>query len=115
MKATELRIGNYVEIDQYPNDRVIIKIEDGTHIDQAIKLNASPILVTDEWFDKWGFHKDGEYWCMSICDNKFSFRYSPNPKDDGIKYPISFDIEYVHQLQNLWFALLHYEITDTKD
>ena len=130
MKATELRIGNYVEIDQYPNDRVIIKIEDGTHIDQAIKLNASPILLTDEWFDKWGFHKDGEYWCMGIYDYKFCFRYrdwaknwafyqeytdSPNPKDDGIKYPISFDLEYVHQLQNLWFSLLHFEIIDTKD
>ena len=25
MKANEIRIGNYVEIDQYPNDRVTIQ------------------------------------------------------------------------------------------
>ena len=36
---------------------------------------------------------------------------SVDSKDDGKKYPISFDIEYVHQLQNIWYSLLHEEIT----
>ena len=119
MKATELRIGNYV----FDNLGGILKIK-GVSIESDLS-HIKGIPLTDEWFDKWGFHKDGEYWSMGICDYKFCFRYrdwaknwsfyqeytdSPNPKDDRIKYPISFDLEYVHQLQNLWFALLHYEI-----
>ena len=86
-----------------------------------------PIPLTDEWFEKWKFYKDGEYWCRGINDYKFCFKYrdwaknwsfyqeftdSPNEHDDGVKYPISFDIEFVHQLQNLWYSLLHEEINN---
>jgi len=85
-----------------------------------------PIPLTDEWFIKFGFYKDGEYWSKSINDYKYCFMWrdwaknwafyqeytdSPNKQDDGQKYPISFDIQYVHQLQNLWFALQHEELT----
>jgi hypothetical protein len=119
MTANELRIGNYV----FDNLGGTLKIKGVSTESDFPHIKGIPL--TDEWFKKWGFYKDGEYWSKGIFDYKYCFKYrdwannwafyqeytdSPNPKDDGIKYPISFDIEYVHQLQNLWFALLYEEI-----
>jgi len=133
MKSTDLRIGNIVDlgnriakiIEVGPLMCIVVDLEETQDtIEDYERVKGLPL--TDEWFIKWGFHKDGEYWCRGINDYKFCFRYrdwaknwafyqeftdSPDPEDDGTKYPISFDIEYVHQIQNLWFALLHYEIT----
>ena len=132
MKANELRIGNIVDL----GSRIAKVIEIGYSSCVVVDLEKTQdtiedydrvqgLVLTDEWFEKWGFYKDGEYWSRGICDYKYCFKYrdwannwafyqeftdSPDPKDDGMKYPISFDIEYVHQLQNLWFALLHEEI-----
>jgi hypothetical protein len=119
IKANELRIGNYV----FDNLGGTLKIKAVSTESDLPHIKGIPL--TDEWFKKWGFYKDGEYWSKGIFDYKYCFKYrgwannwafyqeytdSPNSKDDGIKYPISFDIEYVHQLQNLWFALLYEEI-----
>ena len=51
-----------------------------------------------DWANNWAFYQE--------------YTDSPDSKDDGKKYPISFDIEYVHQLQNIWHSLLHEEITE---
>lgn len=139
MKANELRIGNLVNygVNIVPiksihtesvfKDTVTIYVELNEKLQNyCLDINEiEPITLTDEWFEKWGFYKDGEFWSRGIWDCKYCFRYrdwaknwafyqeytdSVNPKDDGIKYPISFDIEYVHQVQNIWFALLHEEI-----
>jgi len=137
MKSTELRIGNIVDLGNR-----IAKVIDIGHLMCTVSdleetqgtmedyERVKGLILTDDWFIKFGFYKDGEYWCVDIYDYKFCFRYrdwaknwafyqeytyNVDPKDDGIKYPISFDLEYVHQLQNLWFSLLHFEITDTED
>jgi hypothetical protein len=109
MKADELRIGNFVEIDQYPNDRVIIQIENGTNIDQCGKLNASPIPLTEEWLLKFGF-----------ISNPYQDRYEKGTihiecdKTKGETYLWIENmphIKYNHQLQNLYFALTGEELT----
>jgi hypothetical protein len=132
MEASELRIGNIVDLGNR-----IAKIIDIGHLSCTVADleetqdtiedydRVQGLILTDEWFENWGFNKDGEYWSMGIFDYKYCFKYrdwannwafyqeytdSPNSKDDGIKYPISFDIQYVHQLQNLWYSLLHEEI-----
>lgn len=120
MKATELRIGNLVYDTKGEVNTVCVET--------FVKFNyqITPITLTDEWFEKFeGFYKDGEYWSISINDYKYCFKYrdwaknwafyqeytdSPFPEDDGKKHPVSFDIEYVHQLQNLYFALQHEEL-----
>ena len=154
MKSIDLRLGNYV---YYENTTHIVSGLHGNQVyswwvkngEPVIEYEAKdiggaqvenpymdvisryePITLTDEWFEKWKFYKDGEYWCRGINDYKFCFKYrdwaknwsfyqeftdSPNEHDDGIKYPISFDIEFVHQLQNLWYSLLHTEITYKED
>ncbi len=137
MKGNELRIGNFVDlgsriakvIEVNHQACVVVDLEE-TQDTMEDYERTKGIILTDEWFIKFGFYKDGEYWSRDIFDYKYCFRYrdwannwafyqeytdSPDPKDDGKKYPISFDIEYVHQLQNIWYSLLHEEITDNKN
>lgn len=134
MKSTELRIGNIVDL----GNRIAKIVEINHSVCVVVDLEETQdtiedyerikgLILTDEWFVKWGFFKDGEYWSKSIDDYNFCFRYrewaknwafyqeytdSPDSTDDGKKYPIAFDIEFVHQLQNLWHSLLHFEITE---
>ena len=137
MKANELRIGNFVDlgsriakvIEVNHQACVVVDLEETQDTIEDYERTKG-IILTDEWFIKFGFYKDGEYWSRDIFDYKYCFRYrdwannwafyqeytdSPDSKDDGKKYPISFDIEYVHQLQNIWYSLLHEEITDNKN
>ena len=137
MKSNEIRIGNFVDlgsriakvIEVNHQACVVVDLEE-TQDTMEDYERTKGIILTDEWFIKFGFYKDGEYWSRDIFDYKYCFRYrdwannwafyqeytdSPDPKDDGKKYPISFDIEYVHQLQNIWHSLLHEEITDNKN
>lgn len=133
MKANELRIGNYVliendyeEVVSIKTDAVVCRLDKASNgITQSIH-DVNPILLTDKWFEIFErFYKDGEYWCIDINDYKYCFKYrdwannwafyqeftdSPNEHDNGVKYPVSFDIQYVHQLQNLYFALQHEEL-----
>lgn len=154
MKASDLRIGNYVYYEHtthivsgvhgnkvyswwVKDGEPVIEYEakdiSGTQVENPymdVVTQYEPIPLTDEWFIKWGFFKDGEYWSRSIVDYNYCFRYrdwaknwafyqeftdSSDTKDDGVKYVISFDIEFVHQIQNLWFALLHKEIENNED
>jgi hypothetical protein len=137
MKGNELRIGNFVDlgsriakvIEVNHQACVVVDLEETQDTIEDYERTKG-IILTDEWFIKFGFYKDGEYWSRDIFDYKYCFRYrdwannwafyqeytdSPDSKDDGKKYPISFDIEYVHQLQNIWYSLLHEEITDNKN
>jgi len=106
MKANELRIGNWIEHNQYPNDTVIIRIEDGKHIDEAIRLNANPLPLTEEWLIKFGFEKRSLHYfkkdgiILSVEDFYYECFLSSN----------SVIIKYVHQLQNLYFALTNQEL-----
>jgi len=131
MIAKELRIGNLVYLKSKEKIYQIDTGHDIEEIDDAPEMfDATPIILTDEWFQKFGFYQDGEYWSRGIDDYKYCFKYrdwaknwafyqeytdSSDTKDDGVKYVISFDIEFVHQLQNLWFALLHKEIEENED
>lgn len=133
LKSSELRIGNLVDLGNR-----IAKVIDIGHLScTVVDLEETQdtledyertkgIVLTDEWFEKFEyFYKDEEYWCIDINDYKYCFKYrdwaknwafyqeftdSPYEHDNGVKYPISFDIEYVHQLQNLYFALQFTEL-----
>jgi hypothetical protein len=125
IKANELRLGNWIEHNQYPNDTVIIRIEDGKHIDEAIRLNANPIPLTEEWLIKFGFeeyidfgYKTGNFDKVPLC----GFTYSINTnkvmimhKGNNISHWLDIKIKYVHQLQNLYFALNGEELEVSND
>jgi hypothetical protein len=83
---------------------LIVENSDGNYAIPSDKLK--PIPLTEEWLLKFGF-------------DKIDFQFIKN----GIKlfpirdlyyrgnFPIKSDIKYVHQLQNLFFALTGEELT----
>ncbi len=119
MKATELRIGNTVN---YDNKQVTIAWEDLRELylkPIRYKKLYKPILLTEEWLLKFGFElKDN-----NLQDELLStfFYHKNNVVDvefgegklywhDNYTSIYHQDILYVHQLQNLYFALTGKEL-----
>lgn len=135
MKTSELRLGNFIDVAGYICNVIFLnesdigfKSEDCEGFEMQLKgvqPDCEPIKLTEEWFLKFGFYKDEEFFSMHILDYKYCFKYadfrkdwgfyqeftdSPYERDDGVKYFISCGMNYVHQLQNLYFSLLGEEL-----
>jgi hypothetical protein len=140
MKASELRIGNYVNVpfqEQCPFriDAFEYCSEKFIKVAQEVKLNGfevhpltwygrdlKPIPLTEEWLFKFGFYlRDGfsntfklnvekhKYDCSEITysEKEGLFRFSNGQQKGTTLIP---HIKYVHQLQNLYFALTGEEL-----
>jgi hypothetical protein len=120
MKASELRIGNWVqhtEIWSYRNGDAkcfnfpLLISDFYAEVECTIEIEKlQPIPLTEEWLLKFGFIKYG----MSYADSIFVINLWSNglfmPQYQyrhGKRNPI----KYVHQLQNLYFALTSEELT----
>ena len=127
IKANELRIGNYVNeltVGEIfiPTGKIIkiteIKFSGISEVnpifEHPIERNyqqIDPIALTEEWLLKFGFEKDSRnesYWFFL---NKIFIYVGINDLyyydyDEG-----EINIQYVHQLQNLYFALTGNELT----
>lgn len=119
MKSTELRIGNYL---QGSNPIIVtkilhdgwVKIEDSN---SSFQVEGEfpcfkPIPLTEEWLVKFGFERSGLYNLRNdvyiydeygLTNTGFEYRYNYS----------SITIKYVHQLQNLYFALTGEELIYT--
>ena len=65
------RIGNYFKWSEFASMGVgEDTIKCGNDIDMYCEFKE-PIPLTDEWFVKFGFHKDGEYWSRGMFDYKY--------------------------------------------
>ena len=122
MKATDLRIGNLV---QYSNDeRIFVNL-----IGKTLKVTAAdilsiyddnipvePILLTEEWLKKFEFVKVGNHYEKN-CFNIYKYKYKDEVEielrndEDGELFVIELRYNYVHQLQNLYFAVTGEELT----
>jgi hypothetical protein len=128
MTARELRIGNYVKCGvHYPIIEVAQLFIDSYQFSRADGMRGSltyqsseGIPLTEEWLLKFGFEKHGllnhTYFFNKKLDAKFSFgnyaRDSTRNLMVGTMEPIySHRLQYVHQLQNLYFALTGSELT----
>ena len=117
MKASELRIGNLVmdgkEIEQV-NARMI---------DMLVKIEADfdPIPLTEEWLLKLGFKQCGyemlswkhETLLPSFNLDGINWADFDEPDYQFLNYKVADEIlriDYVHQLQNLYFALTGEEL-----
>jgi len=131
MKASELRIGNYVEdtFNLGKRETTQISLEDF-----AVMLNYGnqsityrPIKITDEWLDKFGFddveYKNG-YIGFEFRTNMIMDFVLTKPKFMGEwQDDYCFDlgqhrfvpVKYVHQLQNLFFAITMTELEIKQD
>lgn len=122
MKATELRIGNLI----YRND-----LGDGhQRIESVLELSKKlitsgpakvicnyneidPIPLTEKWLLKFGFEKhDSHDYFIDISNIGDIHSWFSVFKGDSFFYISEFDvkIKYVHQLQNLFFALCGEEL-----
>jgi hypothetical protein len=116
MKANELRIGNLVNYLIEDNFEDPSKWYQETYIDAEDLLilskkgcdNYQPIPITEERLLKFGFeHWDIKAWAIK---GKISIY-----KQDGVFWYIAHSgnevcLEHVHQLQNLYFALIGEEL-----
>ena len=118
IKATELRIGNLITIHDCLQEVVELPLPVN-----CIEENTKPIPLTEEWLLKFGFIKSynsfGDTFHIMNKDNITSdFDVEYWSKGNGkwrnswyIKQTIKpFNIKYVHQLQNLFFALTGKEL-----
>ena len=128
MDARELRIGNYV----YDDINNIVEI-DHQDIGEEVYIFYKPIELTEEILLKCGFKKENlkpsnehsEYFSIWIEDYKYSFSFAyfrnnwgfyhsytdASEEEDNNRFDaISFGIKYLHQLQNLYFALTNEEL-----
>ena len=124
MNPKELRIGNYVnsengigKIECIEKTRVCVDNDKLTYTPISV---IKPILLTEDWLVKFDFTLVEEYRCfdISLGDNLYlsilnciEFQIGAGLEWISIKDKI----KYVHQLQNLYFALTGKELKLSND
>jgi hypothetical protein len=113
MNARELRIGNLVIWNGDPEETGLICPIDGEDIDKMERSEAYskehlPIPLTEMWLNKFEWERVKAYEFVFLNNNYFSIDSSGRLyyMDDYT----AVDIQYVHQLQNLYFALTGEEL-----
>lgn len=107
MKASELRIGNLV----YKNG-IATEITADTMLDVLRYTTPfEPIPLTEEWLVKFGFKRFP--WGLVIEDLLFRDDIRNSCKELWLEVGNGYrvHIKYLHQLQNLYFALTGKELT----
>lgn len=126
MKASELRIGNYF------NWSTIASMGTGQGVVYVSNIGyhhlMEPIPLTEEWLKRFGFKHGEKSWFIGHSDYTYHLqgRNAVGFKDGGYFMGIRFDdwdpdpetinkftydVKYVHQLMNLYFALTGEELT----
>ena len=126
MKATDLRIGNWIShmdhSDIWEDEQLQIQAFDYYSFEDEVK----PIPLSDEWLVKLGLEKHsvddfyfidlGEY-ILQVVVNGFSGTLEKDSNwfvsiNTGFgSQPVTITKRYVHQIQNLYFALTGEELT----
>lgn len=124
MKASELRIGNLVNgvLTQKPyiiDAWALREMESGNYQnsqDTETKV-FEPIPLTEEWLLKFGFEKNLNsnniiyYILAGKCLLEYNLTHNIADIVKKVHLDLFIDIKYVHQLQNLYFALTGEELT----
>ena len=124
MKATELRIGNWVEIKNQ-EVKTYAQVEGTGNLQHVAGQlwsieELKPIPLTEKWLERFGFEKvrfDDNYWFekqagdFSLITNDIG-KIAFNEKLDHvfISETIQPKIKTINQLQNIYFALTGEEI-----
>lgn len=122
MKASELRIGNYVLLD----DKGVYQIDSGHDIEEIDSFPfdnpyCQGVPLTEQWLKDFGFKPRGAGFLINtnritalrldstsfILDENTRFYVTLHHGKDIVH---SKKIKYVHQLQNLYFALTGEEL-----
>lgn len=109
MKANEFRIGNLIYLELgVPSLDIHTIVPYDLMVIERTGDKAIPIPLTEEWLKKFGFY-------MIYYDKEKEINYKLNDftleqTDGGFIYQ-KVIIKYIHQLQNLYFALTGEELT----
>lgn len=115
LRAEELRLKNWIARggngEYYQATAETISDLENGHI------KPTGIPLTEEWLEKFGFkitdgHNNIRLYAREQEDNvNFVLTDYRKPKLEGIRFNAHYVFEYVHQLQNLYFALTSKELT----
>ena len=109
IQANELRIGNFIEKKEitYSGLKTLthaIEIKDLAHYE-----SFEPILITEEWLLKFGFKKCPSFKSLYYIGTFLNIILGSEIVFEINDRPIG-EIKYVHQLQNLVYALTGQEL-----
>ena len=111
MKASNLRIGNYVNFGIVNEPIKVLSINPSS---TTIEM-AQPIPLTEEWLLKFGFSRDPKIGGDRIEFRVYRFDVLTFNTNHGwwhnLQHLNATPLDYVHQLQNLFFALTGEELT----
>jgi len=118
MKVNELRIGNFIAYEPTIDDWEEIYVKPGTIIQCEISPDSfEPIPLTEKWLRDFGFSRHHEDYSINtiyiknvVNNNEFEWGVYPNELGSGIQIKNRIRLKYVHQLQNLHFALTGEEL-----
>jgi len=120
MKASELRIGNWV---LYKDNFISWDYEDFGEVEHSnIEDSIKPIPLTEEWLVKLGFksNKYNDEYSLELGSETYLLDCEYTDKGvfnfviesvEGKGYCLPPDIKHIHELQNLYFALTNQELT----
>lgn len=123
MKANELRIGNLVSAihPRYHEKEIVVESISGTdsiNVDfRSYSLDEiEPIPLTEDWLLKFGFNKDAPYYLkhpliVGLLANEKDVNYCESEDSEDVLQLSKVELKYVHQLQNLYFALAGKELS----
>lgn len=129
MKAAELRMGNLVYNPTLKEIRTIDYLDIRDFFERRLFNDFEPIPITSEWLEKFGFVKKDIVWkdgsvskdCYQLSWYYVRFEFTDpaliffcKKSADNENIYIA-NIEHIHQLQNIWFALRHEELTIKKE
>lgn len=120
-KATDFRCGNLIDTPK-GYQKIIDVLCDGVNTENFNSLNydwVEPIPLTEEILLKCGFESGGaKQYLFITLDKKDECYLFFNPlgkgiaiDQDGKECSYEIDLIYLHQLQNLYFALTNEELT----
>ena len=127
MKAQELRIGNFIEnTDSQMASYMVVNADVIKQNELKMYASLEPIPLTEEWLLKFGFSQMTDTSPFNYRTHKskmfFYIRYGTFTTDGGKTDLSGYNglfiankfvrvIRYVHELQNLYFALTGEELT----
>jgi len=122
INKNELRLGNLFEdlTVEFAQGVKVVKSITETHVNNSPICNlVKPIPLTEEWLLKFGFEKQiaddinyhFDWWEKGEFNEGFVWQH-----DKGFCFNFGYghDLDYVHTLQNLYFALTGEELTITE-
>jgi len=128
--AKELRIGNYIKLMfNYEDYEAIQVTSDELVMVDKKQADYEPLPLTEEWLFKFGFNhidkSDNDYITYTDSNHEYYLQLDVRRKDgkysildnsfDDLRDFTMIDISYVHQLQNMYFALTGEELTLNKN